>query len=250
MIKIFRNIWLREAFHPSYLLGIWINPFFIIRRGLIDGLQEISSYLHGGKLLDIGCGSKPYEELFDVEEYCGIDIEISGHNHASSKVDKFYDGKLIPYSSEHFSHVFSSEVFEHVFNIDELFTEINRVLKPGGKFAFTCPFVWDEHEQPHDFARYTSFAIEYMLAQHGFRLIKLKKSTGYIETVMQMLSAYLYQHVLPKNNYFRVMLNPIVIAPINILGLILKFFLPKNDNFYHNNIVLAEKVRNQKEPSI
>ncbi len=241
MIEFLRTIWRREAFYPSYLIGIWINPSFIIRRGLIDGLREISPFLQNGKLLDIGCGSKPYEELFKVEEYCGIDIEVSGHNHASSKVDKFYDGKVIPYSNEDFDHVFSSEVFEHVFNIDELLSETNRVLKPGGKFAFTCPFVWDEHEQPYDFARYTSFAIEHMLTKHGFKLIKLKKSTGYIETVMQMLSVYLYQNVLPKNNYIRIILTPLVVSPINILGLILKFILPKNDNFYHNNIVLAEK---------
>ncbi len=245
MLEFLKSIWRRQTFYPSYMIGIWINPSFIIRRGLMDGLQEIAQSLHNGKLLDIGCGSKPYEELFDVEEYLGIDVEVSGHDHASSKVDKFYDGKVIPYDNEHFNHVFSSEVFEHVFNLDELFAEINRVLKPGGKFAFTCPFVWDEHEQPYDFARYTSFAIEHMLAQHGFKLIKLKKSSGYIETVMQMLSSYLYQHVLPKNNYIRVILTPILVAPINILGLILKFFLPKNDNFYHNNIVLAEKVKNK-----
>ena len=168
MKEFLKNIGRRQVFHPSYFLGIWINPFFIIRRGLIDGVREISQYLDGGKLLDIGCGSKPYEELFQVKEYCGIDIEVSGHNHTSSKVDKFYDGNVIPYSNEYFNHVFSSEVFEHVFNIDELFDEINRVLVPGGKFAFTCPFAWDEHEQPYDFARYTSFAIEHMLTQHGF----------------------------------------------------------------------------------
>ena len=76
------------------------------------------------------------------------------------------------------------------------------------------------------------------------KLIKLQKSTGYIETVIQMLSAYIYQHILPKNKYLKVMLTPIMVAPINILGLVLKFFLPNNDNFYHNNIVFAEKVKN------
>ena len=43
------------------------------------------------------------------------------------------------------------------------------------------------------------------------------------------------------------MLTPLMVAPINILGLILKFFLPKNDNFYHNNIVFAEKVKNKQK---
>lgn len=236
------RIWNREYFSPTYFLGVWINPFFIIRRGLIDGVRRISKHLEGDKLLDVGCGSKPYEELFNVNEYIGIDIELSGHNHSSSKVDKFYDGKVIPYDNEHFDCVFSSEVFEHVFNIDELLSEINRVLKPRGKLAFTCPFVWDEHEQPYDFARYTSFAIIHLLDKHGFKIIYLNKSTGYIETVMQMLSAYIYKHVLPENPYLKVALTPILVSPFNIMGLVFKLILPKSHNFYHNNIVLAEKI--------
>ena len=236
------KIYKREQFYPSYMLGIWINPGFIIRRGLINGVRELSSFCREGNLLDVGCGSKPYEDLFKVDEYIGIDIELSGHNHSSSKIDKFYDGKTIPFENEYFDNVFSSEVFEHVFNIDELLCEINRVLKHRGRLCFTCPFVWDEHEQPYDFARYTSFAVEHLLAKNGFKLVKLSKSTTYIETVMQMLSAYVYQHVLPKNKYIKVIMTPLFVAPINILGKLLSKILPKNENYYHNNIVVAEKL--------
>jgi ubiquinone/menaquinone biosynthesis C-methylase UbiE len=243
MKSFLKNIWRKESFSPSYLLGLWINPVFIIRKGLINGIKEISSYMKGGKLLDVGCGSKPYKAIFDVDEYIGIDIEVSGHNHNSSDIDKYYDGKVIPYDNNSFDHVFSSEVFEHVFNIDELLNEIHRVLKVGGKFCFTCPFVWDEHEQPYDYARYTSFAIHHLLSKHGFELIKLDKSTSYVETVFQMLSAYVYQNVLPKNNYIRILLTPFVIAPINITGLLFGYILPKNHNFYHNNIVVAQKAQ-------
>ena len=207
----------------------------------MNGVRDISQHLSGGKLLDVGCGSKPYEKMFDVEKYIGIDIEVSGHNHSSSKVDKFYDGKKIPFENEYFQNVFASEVFEHVFNIDELLDEISRVLKSGGKLGFTCPFVWDEHEQPYDFARYTSFAVEHLLDAHGFKLVQLTKSTGYFETVMQMLSAYIYQHVLPKNPYIRILLTPVLVSPVNIAAIILTKVLPKNTNFYHNNIVVAEK---------
>ena len=96
MKSFLQKTWNKEKFNPSFILGIWINPFFIIRRGLINGVREISSHMNQGKLLDVGCGSKPYEKLFNVMAYIGIDIEISGHNHSSSKVDKFYDGKKIP----------------------------------------------------------------------------------------------------------------------------------------------------------
>ena len=242
MKSFLKKIWNKEQFYPSVILGIWINPAFIVRRGLINGVREISSHFSRGRLLDVGCGSKPYEKLFDAVEYIGIDIEVSGHDHSSSKVDKFYDGKKIPFEDKSFDNVFSSETFEHVFNINELLDEINRVLKPGGKLCFTLPFVWEEHEQPYDFARYTSFAAEHLLNAHGFKLIKLTKSTGYIETVMQMLSIYIYQHVLPRNAYLRILLTPLFVSPINIVALVLSKVLPKNTNFYHTNIVIAEKL--------
>lgn len=225
------------------MFGLWINPFFIIRKGLINGVVEISNHVTEGKLLDLGCGSKPYKEVFDVDEYIGVDIKVSGHDHSSSDIDIYYNGKEIPFSDNSFDHVFCSELFEHVFNIDQLFNEINRVLKDAGTFCFTCPFVWDEHEQPYDFARYTSFAINHLLSKHGFELIKLSKSTFYFETVMQMLSAYVYQHVLPKNKLVRVLLTPVLVAPINIIGILFGYFLPKNNNFYHNNVVIARKSR-------
>lgn len=237
-----RAIYGRQAYDPDLLFGIWLNPFFIIRRGLINGVRGIAANVNGGRLLDVGCGSKPYAHLFQVDEYVGIDVEESGHNHQSSKIDKFYDGKVIPFSKEEFDWVFSSEALEHVFNIDELFDEINRVLKRGGGFAFTCPFVWDEHEQPYDFARYTSFAIEHLLSKHGFRLVKLEKSSCYFETVMQMLSAYLYQRCMPRNRMLSIPFKLLVVAPVNILGFSLGRILPKNEDFYHNNIVLARKV--------
>ena len=242
-MKLFlRTIWNQEAYYPSFLIGIWINPFFIIRRGLIKGVRKISKIFKGGLLLDVGCGSKPYEGLFKVDKYVGIDIKVSGHNHASSKVDKFYDGKKIPYDNEIFDYVFSSEVFEHVFNLDELLVEIKRVLKKDGKLGFTCPFVWDEHEKPYDYARYTSFAIKHLLEKHGFVILEYEKSTNYFETIMQMLSAYIFQHVLPKNNYLKLFLSPFFVSPVNIIGILLGSILPKNDSFYHNNIVVARKL--------
>lgn len=242
MFPFIRSIFDNESFNPSYFLGIWINPYFIIRKGLIRGVRKISKIFQGGKLLDVGCGSKPYEKLFNVDSYVGIDVEISGHNHKRSKIDKFYDGKNIPFDDKTFDYVFSSEVFEHVMNLDELLNDINRVLKKDGKLGFTCPFVWDEHEQPYDYIRYTSFSIKNILHKHGFELIELNKSTSYFQTVMQMLSAYIFQHVLPKNKYLKLILTPFFVAPINILGILFGFILPRNYNFYHNNIVIAQKL--------
>ena len=42
----------------------------------------------------------------------------------------------------------------------------------------TIPFVWDEHEQPYDFARYSSFGIKSLLEKHGFHVQKQMKSVN------------------------------------------------------------------------
>lgn len=45
------------------------------------------------------------------------------------------------------------------FHIQEIVKELNRVLKENGEMLITVPFVWNEHEIPYDFGRYTSFGI-------------------------------------------------------------------------------------------
>lgn len=239
-----RKIYQEESFYPTWFIGVWINPCFIIRRALVKQIQKVAFKFVGGSLLDVGCGSKPYRSLFTVDEYIGIDVDFSGHDHKSSRVDKYYDGCHIPFADNKFNWVFSSEVFQVVFNLDELLNEINRVLVAGGKLAFTSPFVWDEHEQPCDYARYTSFALRQIISRHGFVVESLSQSTTYFETVMQMLAAYISEHILPTNPYLKLALNPLLVAPISIIGSLLGPILPNGGNFYHNNIVIARKIDN------
>jgi ubiquinone/menaquinone biosynthesis C-methylase UbiE len=119
--------------------------------------------------LDFGCGCKPYESLFsNASQYTGLDFESEGHPYANEKIDLFYDGKSIPFKNAHFDAVFSSEVFEHVFNLEEIIPELNRVMKKGGKILVTCPFVWNEHEVPIDYARYTLFALNHLFEKKRF----------------------------------------------------------------------------------
>jgi hypothetical protein len=95
MLQKLKSIAIRQSFQPGFL-AIFINPFFFIRRGLFINIRENAKKLEG-VLLDFGCGRKPYKNLFAVKEYIGVDIEQSGHSHALSEVDVYYDGKTIPF---------------------------------------------------------------------------------------------------------------------------------------------------------
>lgn len=238
MISYLKKQYNTSLFQPTFF-GLLFNPFFIIRGGLYRAINRHKANM-AGRMLDFGCGSKPYRQLFDVDVYIGTDIAISGHDHSKEDIDVYYDGKTLPFEDSEFDSVFTSEVFEHVFNLPEILDELRRVLKPEGKMLITLPFVWDEHEIPYDFARYTSFGIIHILEEKGFHVLQQQKTTAYVETIFQMWAAYVYQHILPKNKTFRIALTPLFIMPINVLGVVLGAILPKNHNFYHNNVLVVE----------
>ena len=240
MLRTLKQIYIKEQFN-SKILGLFINPFYFARKGLYQNVSKLITNLNG-KLLDVGCGTKPYENICNVDEYIGLEIDDEGnrqHNYA----DVFYDGKTIPFEDKSFDSILSNQVFEHVFNPNQFLKEINRVTKVGGRFLITVPFVWDEHEQPYDYARYSSFGLKHILAENGFEIIEHRKSNNGIEVIFQLINDYLYKVIMTENIYFNLLIIILLMAPINMAGLILSKLLPRNNDLYLDNIVLAKKTK-------
>lgn len=167
-------------------------------------------------------------------------MEISGGN---KNADYYYDGKQFPFHEGEFDSVLSSQVLEHVFNPEVFLSEANRVLKTDGILLLTVPFVWDEHEQPHDYARYSSFGLRYLLEQNGFVILDYRKSMNDIRVIFQMMNAFTYKKTITGNFYLNTIIILLLVAPFNILGEILAWILPKNNDLFLDNIVLAQKTR-------
>jgi SAM-dependent methyltransferase len=218
-------------------------PAYLTRNRLLNAIASYS-YKLKGVMLDFGCGSKPYKTLFNVEKYIGLDFENPGHLHINEQIDVFYDGKKIPFENEYFDSVFSSEVFEHVFNLDEILKEINRVMKPGALMLITCPFTICEHEVPHDFARYSSYGIRYLLEKNGFEVLEQEKTGNSIETISQLRLTYIHQHITPyirKIPIVRSVFRFIVYTTLNIAAVCLGKIFPAGKDLYLNNVVLCRK---------
>lgn len=222
--------------------GLMQHNYFT-RKGLKEGIEFFAGRLKG-RMLDFGCGAKPYRSLFTVDEYIGIDYENEGHSHKNEQIDVFYDGKHIPFPDEHFDAVLCTEVIEHVFNLEEVLKELNRVTRKDAKLLFTCPFVWNEHEVPYDFARYTRFAIESLFERNGFEIVEFRKSGNFITTIGQMVCLYAQESIYPvmkKIAPLRWLYKILFMLGPNVSALVLNKLLPANQSLYLNNIFVARK---------
>ena len=219
------------------------HPLYLIRSGLFKSLTRLAPEL-SGKMMDFGCGIKPYQSLFRVAEYVGVDYKGEGETYEQSQVDVFYDGVTLPFPNQYFDSVFSSEVFEHIFNLPDILKELHRVMKPGGKILVTCPFAFGEHEAPTDYARYTSFAMRHMFEQNGFRILISEKTGTASDALMQLRIVFWNNHVLSfirKVPVVRTIVRKTVFLLMNTGALVARVLVPRRQDLYLNNVILAIK---------
>ena len=239
-MSLISDFYLKQRFFPNFL-SLFINPFYFTRKGLLKSISCFKNILTG-RLLDFGCGSKPYKSLFtQAIEYIGVDVENEGHNHDNEDVDFYYDGVSLPFKTESFDSVLCSEVLEHVPNIDIILDELNRVLVSEGKLLVTVPFVWPEHELPFDFRRFTVNGLTQIIENHGFEFQEVMTSGGFIEVIVQLWMMYLHNGLYGKNRYLNIVKNILFIFPVALMGIVLSFVLPKVKGVYQNVTLLAVK---------
>lgn len=225
-------------FKPAWY-AIFVNPYFIARKNLYKKILIFSKEISGNKILDLGCGSKPYADLFLGKEYIGIDVNDSGHSNSSKNNDIFFDGKIIPFSNDAFDVVICTQVLEHAKDPEILVQESRRVLKTGGVLYLTCPFIWPEHEIPYDFRRYTQFGLKQLLEDKNFRVEKLESGNGVFATTGQLISAFLFE-IVGKNIFLRLMMAITFCFVIQFVALLLDYiFKHKGANLDY--IVRAKK---------
>lgn len=232
--------WVRKQHYHPGRLGWIVNPFYFARRGLRDGLGEFLPEF-SGEVLDVGCGRKPYRDLTKASRYVGVDIDTPT-TRALAVADVFYDGGKLPFPDASFGGVICSQVLEHVFTPGMFLSEIHRVLRPGGRLLLATPLVWDEHEQPNDFARYSSFGLRDLLEKSGFQVVAQRKTCADFRVIVQLASAYLYKVTLHRSHWRNRFFQFLAIAPVNFIGGLLAMLLPANPDLYLDNIVLARKT--------
>ena len=192
-----------------------LSPFFLARRAITTALRESAPYVRG-TTLDIGCGNKPYEQLFQTKRYVGIDLPSNLTN--SDVIDSYASGLALPFAASVFDTVVCSEVLEHVPQPDVLLGEAWRVLRPGGHLVLTTPQTWGLHEEPHDYYRYTQYGLSWLAERAGFQVVSVAPTTGFFATWAARTSDFLFLRLAYGRGIVLELMFGILVAVIQVAG--------------------------------
>lgn len=221
---------------------VFRDPGFITRRALSREVRRMADSVgEVGLVVDVGCGSRPYESMFRCRRYLGLDVPDSGHPRESKKCDVFYDGVTLPIADAEADVVLCTQVLEHASDPSAMLSDIARVLRPGGSLVLTAPLVWPEHETPYDFRRYTSFGLGQALAAAGLEIVELRPTTSAAAAVAQLNSLYIHGVLGAGVPVWSSIVSAVVCAPVQIVGLALGRVLPGTRALYLDNAVLARR---------
>jgi ubiquinone/menaquinone biosynthesis C-methylase UbiE len=158
-----------------------------VRDRLRAAIGERAAKHASGRLIDIGCGEKPYASLLapSVTQHVGVDH--AGSIHSSSRVDIVASAYDIPVADAAFDSALMSEVLEHLEEPLAALRECARTLRPGGVLILTAPFIWHVHEAPRDFYRYSPYGLRHLLEQAGFEVEEVAPLGGFWTTATQLL---------------------------------------------------------------
>lgn len=146
------------------------------------------------KLLDVGAGYGFLEQKLskkkNINFFC-LDISYTGMKRLKSKyIGEFLiaSSRAITFQKEIFDYVCLLEVLEHLFEEEAFltFSEVYRVLKPGGKFILSVP-LYDEPKQDHPSGHvrmYTPDSIVSEVVKNGFEIVSSKALFAFKENYL------------------------------------------------------------------
>ena len=190
----------------------WVASKYVAHRGQWRALRDASAVAVGsrlvsditagwyatllpqyarGRLLDLGCGTVPLYAMYQPYVRENICVDWGGSFHHAQHLDLELDlNQPLPFADGEFDTIILSDVLEHIAEPMALWTEMARLLAPNGKIILNVPFFYCLHECPHDYYRYTAFALQRFAEKAGLNVIQLHATGGSVEVFADMLAKH------------------------------------------------------------
>lgn len=163
--------------------------------------QQLQQHARG-RLLDLGAGKVPLYGLYrpHVDEVLCTDWQQSLHGTEHIDFATDLEGR-VPLDDACVDTVVLSDVLEHLYQPLHALAEIHRVLRPGGKLVLNVPFMYWVHEAPHDYHRYTVFALQRMARDVGFQVESIDPIGGELCVLADVLGKLLMKMGPPGHGF-------------------------------------------------
>ena len=166
-------------------------PTYAVRAPLVRWLAEQAVDAHAAlgryRVLDVGCGAKPYEPLFSpyVASYVGVDPVDNPRAELKGSVE------ALPVDDGTFDVVLCNQVLEHCDDPAAAVSELHRVTAPGGRVLASTHGVMAYHPSPTDYWRWTHAGLEKLFGDNGaWASISVTPASGTTACLGMLLSMY------------------------------------------------------------
>jgi SAM-dependent methyltransferase len=171
----------RDSYEPRTAQEEFIVP--VLKNCILSNLRDLlgkGSPASNKSVLDIGCGKQPFRPVFEGYGYRYYGLDVQTHENTAVDFIAPIDGELPAelLSQGGYDFILCTEVLEHVSNWNVAFSNMARLLKPGGRLLLSCPHFYQLHEEPYDFWRPTNHAIEIFARNYGFQVLRVEKAGG------------------------------------------------------------------------
>lgn len=166
-----------------------IDADWLVLRGMAESFQQVFAehIREGHQVLDFGCGTMPYRAMV---EHCGGTYVGADFDGAPVTISE--DGRIARDDSS-VDVVLSVQVLEHVRDLDTYFSEIARILKPGGVMLLSTHGTWLYHPHPEDHRRWTRMGLVNEIASRGWKVAFCEAIVGPLAwTTLIRLTGYCF----------------------------------------------------------
>jgi SAM-dependent methyltransferase len=168
------------------------QPGWSVRQPLADWLRDEGGRAAGKRVLDVGCGDKPYYPFFSsAASYIGVDVQ------QNPNADLHGAAEAIPAGDDAFDIVICTQVLEHADDPAQAVREMHRVTAPGGRVLLSTHGTQVYHPNPGDYWRWTHTGLERLFRANGnWERIAVEPNAGTTSALAMLVARSV--HLLAK----------------------------------------------------